>query len=1306
MKIKKIFHTIFALAALSAVFCGCSNFFDKDDDDDSSSEKGRLLFSASSARAASTINPTGFDFSNDSGLTFTLTGTKDGESRSEELGKWSDSDEKKAYARMAADTSILVDTGKWAFCLSVTKNSYEVLYGIILEKKIIAGDNTLDFGELKEASKDDKTRGTSVDVAKGSMSLSLSFPAGKIKSATGLLYAVGSDKSSLTGEALEITNGDKNDSITFSKSDLSAGTYIVEISLYTDEEKSLCTKYTALVVVAPGAESKAERQLDSLNALYTVNYELNGGSFPDGETIQTSYSPVDKITLSTPKKNGYKFAGWSKVGADAIEADYKDGETISISENTTLYALWIPEYTVSYQLNGGSFESDATIQTIYTSTDKFILPTPTKTGGSFVGWSKTSANAIEADYKDGETISISKNTTLYALWKYTVKYELNGGSFSSGTTIQTNYMAMDKFKLPTPTRDYYTFAGWSETSADATYLDYKDGETISISKDTTLYALWNAISYSITYKLNADSDKTVKNSNTGTYTVEDGIKLSDLENGENVFAGWYESEDFSTEKVIGWSAGKKNGNITLYAKWTGVTADNIVAKIKSLTASCSLKPTGKFSTSLIRQINAALKELSSSNSDVLVTLDLSEVTGLTELENASSTASCYSFYGCTNLAGILLPDSLTSIGSEAFYGCKNLKSSITIPSSIKSIGKNAFSGCYIYASVYYEGTLEQWLDISFGGSYANPCYYGADLYIKGNKLTDVEIPDSVTNIANYAFDGCESITSVTIGDSVTNIGDSTFKNCTSLGSVTIGDGVTSIGENAFYKCNALTNLTIGNRVNTIGNSAFYYCESLKSVTIPDSVTSIGNAAFDYCKSLASVTIGENVTSIGNEAFEWCESLTSVIIGDSVVSIGENAFCRASITSITIPVSVKSIGEDAFLGFSKLKEVNYKGTLEQWLGISFNNYSSNPCCQGAYLYTNGRGNLSNVTSIGNYVFSGCENYTAITIPGSVTSIGNGAFAGSKLSSVTIPDSVKSIGDSAFAGCSLSTVTIPNSVTNIGSGAFAGSKLSSVIIPDSVTSIGEDTFNSCTSLKSVVIGTGVKSIAGGAFYGCSSLEEMTIPFVGGSADAKNSSRSTLFGYIFGEKSYDGGACIRQCPNNKGYIEYYIPTTLTKVTVTGGRIFYGAFFGCSALTSVIIGDSVKGIGDEAFYECSALANIEIGDSVASIGENVFYKCSALANVKIGDSVKSIGGNAFSNCSKLTSITIPAAVTKIGKYAFYPCKSLSSVTFNDTTTWSCTNGHSYELDSRKLADTSTAAYYLSNADSQQYSAYLWEKK
>ena len=288
----------------------------------------------------------------------------------------------------------------------------------------------------------------------------------------------------------------------------------------------------------------------------------------------------------------------------------------------------------------------------------------------------------------------------------------------------------------------------------------------------------------------------------------------------------------------------------------------------------------------------------------------------------------FTFGLCKNLKSIIIPDSVINIADSAFIACSSL-TSVTIPNSVTSIGYYAFSMCDNLKNVYITD-IEAYCNIKFYDflysfyTYPNPVYYAENLYLNGELIEDLVIPEGIEKISNYLFYNLDHIKSVTIPNSVTSIGSSAFSDCDGLTSVTIGDSVTSIENSAFSYCNGLTSIEIPNSVTSIGSSAFKFCAGLTSVTIGDSVTSIGNSAFSSCTGLTSVTIGDSVTSIGNSAFSYCDGLTSVTIGDSVTSIGNSAFSYSDgLTSVTIGDSVTSIGKDAFKGCDNIKKIESK-----------------------------------------------------------------------------------------------------------------------------------------------------------------------------------------------------------------------------------------------------------------------------------------------------------------------------------------------------------------------------------------------
>ena len=432
-------------------------------------------------------------------------------------------------------------------------------------------------------------------------------------------------------------------------------------------------------------------------------------------------------------------------------------------------------------------------------------------------------------------------------------------------------------------------------------------------------------------------------------------------------------------------------------------------------------------------------------------------------------------------------------------------------------------------------------------------------------------------------------------------------------------------------------------VKSIKSYVFYKCSGLTSVTIPEGVTSIGVEAFGNCSGFTSITIPEGVTSIGNSAFYNCSKLTSITIPSSVTSIGEYAFCSGS--------KLKTAGP---IGGGYNIEFGWTSTI---IDNAFNNCSSLTSITIP----------SSVTSIGNGVFYKCSGFTSITIPEGVTSIGGDAFYKcSNLTSITIPSSVTSIGYRAFYECSkLTSVTIPEGVTSIGYRAFESCiGLTSVNIPSSVTRIENSTFENCSSLTSITIPESVTTIGNYVFSGCSSLVSVTIP----------SSVTTIGEYAFNNCSKLTSVTIPSSVTTIGENAFYKCSGLTSITIPEGVTSIGnyAFSGCSNLTSVTIPSSVTTTGDNAFKDCSKLKtagpigggyNIEFGWTT-SIIKNAFSGCSNLTSITIPSSVTSIGAYAFFVCSSLTSITIPEGVTSIGFYAFDTCTGLTSITIPSSVT------------------------------------------
>jgi hypothetical protein len=328
--------------------------------------------------------------------------------------------------------------------------------------------------------------------------------------------------------------------------------------------------------------------------------------------------------------------------------------------------------------------------------------------------------------------------------------------------------------------------------------------------------------------------------------------------------------------------------------------------------------------------------------------------------------------------------------------------------------------------------------------------------------------------------------------------------------------------------------------------------------------------------------------------------------------------------------------------------------------------------------------------------------SVTLPESLTSIGDLAFSGSGIESITLPEGLTSIGDSAFYSSSgLTSITLPEGLTSIGDSAFMNcSKLTAINIPASVTNIGSAPFASCRALTAITVDEenacyssengllydkakttliqcprglsgditlpeGLTSIGDSAFYYCSGLTAITLPesltSIGDSAFQSCSKLTTV--------------SIPASVTSIGRAPFRYSSALTAIEVDDNNTYYTSEDGLlydKAKTTLIqyprglsggltLPQSLTSIGDYAFQSCSKLTAITLPESLTSIGDSAFYGCSGLTAITLPESLTSIGDLAFNNCSKLTAISIPAGVTSIGDRAFLSCRALTAITVDE---------------------------------------------
>ena len=754
------------------------------------------------------------------------------------------------------------------------------------------------------------------------------------------------------------------------------------------------------------------------------------------------------------------------------------------------------------------------------------------------------------------------------------------------------------------------------------------------------------------------------------------------------------------------------------------------------------------------------------------------------IPNSVTSIGSWAFSGCSSLETITIPKSVTSIGENAFSECSSLVntyiSDLTAWCNIKLYNASA-NPLSNGGSLYLNNNLITQLIIP-----KSVTSIGSKAFSGCSSLTSVTIPDSVTSIEKNAFSGCSNIKSITIGSGITSIGDWAFYGCTGLTSITLPNSVTTIGKGAFEResysnppdvtfldietivvgngltsldnlpiTSALKSITIGSGITSIDNELFKYCENAKiyvsdlksylnnfsgnprveltkdslpnDLVIPDGVASIKSFAFKGHNNLTSVTIPDSVTSIGENAFSDCNNIKTLITGNGLTSL-DNLPLTSALKFITIGSGINSINENAFnlcndLTIFKVDENNQNYSASEDKKILFNKDKTT-----LIAYPSAAGDitiLDGVTTIASNAFSGYSNLTSVTIPDSITSVENKAFEGcNSLTSVTFKDTNNwfyttnsnytdkmqiDVADTAQNATYLKdtycnyywykylettiTVTADNvtdGISKLSKGGNHTVKVTGEITADTISSIktalnnnncakvnldlsdttgltfiGENAFSWCKNLTSVVIPDSVTSVDYNAFLICNNIENLVTG--NGLTSLDNLPiTSALKSITIGNGINSINERTFNSCNNLTIFNVDENNQNYSVSEDGKILFNKdktTLITCSsAANDVTIPDSVTTVNSGAFVNCKNVETLVIGNGLTSL-DNLPI-ASSLKSITIGNNIKSIGYNTFKDCNKLASVTIGNRVTSIDDNAFRDCSSLTSVTIPDSVT------------------------------------------
>lgn len=646
------------------------------------------------------------------------------------------------------------------------------------------------------------------------------------------------------------------------------------------------------------------------------------------------------------------------------------------------------------------------------------------------------------------------------------------------------------------------------------------------------------------------------------------------------------------------------------------------------------------------------------------------------------------FANCTAVTSVTLSKNLTELPKTAFFTLKSLKHLPDL-SNVTSVGTSCFAGCaaleemvipesltFIGANAFARSSLTE---ITVLG---DPTGLDSAFYNSLNLTTFVA--PKLTTIGKQMFQGCTALVNFIVPDNVTLIGERAFQGCTNLKTLTFPASykaeTLSFGLTPFVSCPAFegyviedgasivrtedgtllagggkvlvslpqdfkgTSYTVPDGVETISDYLFYKNTTITSVTLPASLKKIGTAAFQGCTKLTSIALPDGFTTLGEHAFDGCSGLKTVTFGQSLTSVPAYAFSNCSaLTAVDLPATVETVGDYAFRGCAKATALSLKEGL---------------------------------TSIGSNAFYGWKALKAITIPQSVTSLGGSAFYDCNAAASIDCGSLTVIPDRAFYNAkAVKTVKLSDNVTSIGERAFYScSLLETINWPSQLKTIGRQAFYYARKLQNLDFsGTQLESIGNSAFY--QPYEARTLAFPG----TLQSIDSKAFAYLnYNKTAYVTEVNIPASVTSLAKDAFYLASGLKNIVVDVNNPVYASSNGVVMLkdtgdiyiwpqgnetTEFTLPATMTEIPDKMFQNNTSLKKVIVPASVTKVGSYAFSS-SKIEEIYFEDSANglTVGTFAFYNCPNLTSLRLPYGLTSIGANA------ISKTGLDPTATASCT--------------------------------------